>query len=38
MSSAGRRSADMTGADASIGKPFDLEEIEGLVQRRLASR
>jgi len=36
MSSAGRRSADETGADAFIPKPFDLDHIEALVQRWLA--
>ena len=35
MSAAGRRSADGTGADAFITKPFDLEEMEALVQRWL---
>ena len=33
MSAAGRRSADGTGADAFIAKPFDLEAMETLVQR-----
>lgn len=35
MSSAGQRSADGTGADAFIGKPFDLDAMEALVERWL---
>ena len=31
MSAAGPRAADGTGADAFIAKPFDLDEIEALV-------
>lgn len=33
MSAAGPRAADGTGADAFIAKPFDLDEIEALVDR-----
>ena len=33
MSAAGRRSADGTGADAFISKPFDLEDMHALVNR-----
>jgi CheY-like chemotaxis protein len=33
MSAAGPRAADGTGADAFIAKPFDLEDIEALVDR-----
>jgi CheY-like chemotaxis protein len=33
MTSAGARSTDATGAEAYIAKPFDLDEIEMLVQR-----
>src|SRR5687768_1337212 len=35
MSSAGRRAADGTGADAFIAKPFDLTALEELVERLL---
>lgn len=35
MTSAGPKITDATGADAYIGKPFDLDEIEKLVQRWL---
>jgi CheY-like chemotaxis protein len=35
MSSAGRRSADSTGSDAFLAKPFDLAELEALVRRWL---
>lgn len=33
MSSAGPRAADGTGADAFIAKPFDLADMEALVER-----
>jgi two-component system phosphate regulon response regulator PhoB len=35
MSSAGRTSADHTGSDAFLAKPFDLAELEALVRRWL---
>lgn len=38
MSTADRRLADMTGADAFIAKPFDITVIEALVQRLLGPR
>lgn len=37
MSSAWPRPADVSGAEAFIAKPFDLEEMEALVQRWLPS-
>jgi two-component system response regulator VicR len=37
MSAAGRRSADGTGADAFIAKPFDLEDMQTLVHRLSSS-
>jgi CheY-like chemotaxis protein len=33
MSAAGRRSADGTGADAFISKPFDLVDMQALVHK-----
>jgi CheY-like chemotaxis protein len=37
MSAAGRRSADGTGADAFISKPFDLADMQALVHRWTSS-
>ena len=38
MSAAGPMAADRAGADAFLDKPFDLDELEGLVARMLARR
>ena len=38
MTSAGPKSTDAAGADAYVGKPFDLDEIENLVQRWLPKK
>lgn len=38
MTSGGRRSSDGAGADAFIGKPFELADMEALVQRWLSPK